>query len=81
MAGKWLVFGLHLGLEIQQLECIEANNPNDCQKCTTKLLVFWWKQQESPNWEHIVQALRKIEDEGLASTIANKYLSENVGET
>ena len=81
LAGKWLMFGLHLGLEIQQLECIEANHPNDCQKCTTKLLISWWKQQETPNWEQIVQALKKIGNDRLALTIANKYLIEDVAVT
>ena len=78
LANKWLVFGLHLGLEIEKLECIEANHPTNCQKCTTKVIIAWWKQQESPTWEQIVQALKKIGNERLASTITEKYMTSNI---
>ena len=75
LANKWLVFGLHLGLNIEELECIEVNHPNNCQKCTTKLLISWWKQQESPNWEQIVQALKMIGNERLAATVSKKHVT------
>ena len=80
LADKWLVFGLNLGLKIEELECIEANHPTNCQKCSTKLLISWWKQQQSPSWDQIVQALKKIRNEKLASTICEKYLTSEFQE-
>ena len=81
LANDWLEFGIHLGLKIEELECIEANHPANCQKCAIKLLISWWKQQQSPSWDQIVQALKKIGNERLASTISKKYLTTKFQET
>ena len=72
LVNKWLVFGHHLGFDMEQLEKIRTHHPDNFLKCTTELLFSWWKHQEAPSWERVQQALRETEEKRVALDLEGK---------
>ena len=62
--------------DIQALDEIQRNYPRDVSMCCTKMLQLWLERQPDATWEQLIQALKEVEMNELASNIQQKLLSE-----
>lgn len=70
VATKWYDVGLEL-LETkheEELEIIETNN-NDVKTCCRKMFSKWLKTDELASWNKLIEALKSVELNKLASDI------------
>ena len=44
LAGRWMDFGICLGMRQSALEIIQADNPHSCNNCLSKMLSQWLRQ-------------------------------------
>ena len=61
------------------LDEIQKNYPRDVGMCCTKMLQLWLERQPDASWEQLLQALKEIKMNDLASTIEQELLSVNQG--
>ena len=76
-AHDWNTLGVFLQVPYWKLAAIEKEE-HSCIDCLIKVVVYWQKNATLANpftWETIVQALRKIENNALADTIAARYVN------
>ena len=75
---EWFTFGLHLGLDVDELNVIKSNSMyyRDERTCVQQMLTKWKDTYSSEaTWEKIVIALRKIGNNALAKEV-EEQLSE-----
>ena len=68
---KWFDLGLEL-LEPEDehmLLIIQSNNPNDVDECCRQMFQFWLNKCTNATWNQLIQALKEIELNSLATTI------------
>ena len=68
---KWHDLGLEL-LEQEDEEAlkeIESNNPTDVGVCCKKMFELWLSKCSSATWDQLIQALREIKLNNLATRI------------
>ena len=58
--------------DIQALDEIQRNYPRDVSMCCTKMLQLWLERQPDATWEQLIQALKEVEMNELASNIQQK---------
>ena len=68
----WMVFGLNLGFEVEELQTIQVNYANDLKKCRFEMLIEWQKKV-TPTWSAVIQALMDTGMRHLASELAQKH--------
>ena len=69
---EWFTFGLHLGLDVYELNVIETNSMSyvDKRTCVRQMLIRWKDTFDSEaTLEKIVTALRKIGNKALAQEV------------
>ena len=80
---KWYDLGIIELLEAEDLHAldeIQRNYPRDVGMCCTKMLQLWLERQPDASWEQLLQALKEVEMNDLASTIHEELvLSANRG--
>ena len=69
----WHSLGIYLDLKTHQLNTIEKNHRGDDERCRTEMLIAWLNSMTTPTWEAIVDALRQMEQGGVANNIQKKY--------
>ena len=69
----WHSLGIYLDLKTHQLDAIEKNHHGDNERCRTEMLNAWLNSTTTPTWEAIVEALRQMEQGGVADNIQKKY--------
>ena len=77
-ADKWYTLGIYLEVPTWKLAAIRKEEHSACIEYLIKALVYWQKNATLANpftWETIVQALRNIDNNTLADTLAEKYIS------
>ena len=68
---KWHDLGLEL-LEQEdegKLKQIKSNNPNDVGECCKEMFEFWLEKCNTATWDQLIQALREVDLNNLASEI------------
>ena len=71
----WHSLGLQLGLLYPTLEKIENDNRGLVERCKTKMIAAWLKQEDNvtqtgvPSWSMLQTALRRIGEINVASQI------------
>ena len=56
---KWYMIGIELGLDVDELDAIEANSHHRTDECLSKMLHSWLRQAiPRPTWSKLVEALR-----------------------
>ena len=58
--------------DIQALDEIQRNYPRDVSMCCTKMLQLWLERQPDATWEQLIQALKEVEMNELASNVQQK---------
>ena len=78
---KWYDLGIELlePEDIHALDEIQKNYPRDVGMCCTKMLQLWLDKQPEASWEQLLQALKEVEMNDLASNIEQELLSVNQG--
>ena len=71
---KWRQLAIQL--EVQEVDIIEKNHPNDVERCLEDTLKRWLKSDKS-NAEILVSALVNIGEIGHAEEIRKKYNCPN----
>ena len=73
---KWHDLGLEL-LEQEDektLNEIETNNHNDVSKCCKEMFQLWLRKCTNATWIQLIQALKEVELNNLAATIAGMLI-------
>ena len=74
---EWFTFGLHLGLEVKELNLLESSylcHP-DQRICVRQMLTKWKnKFNRKATWGRIVYALKKIENNSLAEEVVERFM-------
>ena len=76
---KWERFALYLpGINELHINTIKKNSKRD-DSDDQKMALFekWLKLCPSPTWEHVIQALEKVEENSLASKLKTKLPKKN----
>jgi len=55
--------------EISQLDVIKVNNGNDVTKCCSEILALWRQRQPSASWSQLIEALRQVKLNRIATEI------------
>ena len=73
----WHTLGIHLRLDIAQLDQIEEQYfaTQGHRRCKTKMIDLWLKVKPDASWHMLIKALKKIKEESLADRLTAKYLS------
>ena len=77
LVSDWFNFGLHLHIEIDELNVLEVNSLSFPDKRTSvRQLLTKWKDtfDAEATWEKIVIALRKIGNIALAQEVEEQYV-------
>ena len=71
IAPHWYALGTQLLEEkyIHQLEVIQKNNPCDVESSVCKMIQYWLGVDNKANWNKLIEALIKIEQNTLADQI------------
>ena len=81
---EWFTFGLHLDLNVTELNVLETNSFAYADKRTAvRHMLTKWKNRfgEKATWDKIVDALREIGRNALAQDLKDKHMQPEVKET
>ena len=70
---RWRELGTELGIPEGKMDEIESGQ-SDIPERRRVLLQAWFNRHESVCWQELIGALRALEENNKAMTIANKYL-------
>ena len=79
VSSKWHDLGLEL-LEQEdedELNSIESSNPNDVNKCCKEMFQLWLRKCTNATWKQLIQALKEVELNNLATTIEGMLMPAN----
>lgn len=72
-ANKWYDLGIELleNEDVEELNVIRNNHPNDAGTCCTEMFQLWLRKQPKATWKQLIQALKQpgIEMNELANKI------------
>lgn len=71
---SWENLGVQLGIEMYKLKEIRDYCNGDLEMCKNRLYDLWLRQNTSPTWREVVNALELIEEKNLADRIRRLYL-------
>ena len=73
----WHSLGLHLRLDIAQMDQIEEQYfaTHGHRRCKTKMIDLWLKVDPDASWCMLINALKKIKEQSLVDRVTAKYLS------
>ena len=72
-ASQWDRLGLELNIPPYKLDAIKWECNSSCEKALRKMLQGWLHSCTNPTWGDVVQALKVIGLNDLASKIEKKY--------
>ena len=74
IASKWYDLGLELleQEDVVTLNQIKHNNPNNVGECCKEMLELWLSKCSTATWNQLIQALREVNLNYLASNIEGK---------
>ena len=81
VSSKWHDLGLELleKEDEEKLNEIESNNPNDVGKCCKEMFQLWLRKCTNATWNQLIQALKEVELNNLATTIEGMLIpTENI---
>ena len=73
---KWREVGLQLGIEVWELDRIQADNKRDpyfTQRCMTEMFSTWLKTGPNPSYNQLVEALASAGEMKVAEDLCEKY--------
>ena len=74
VADKWEPIGIYLHLPMATLRAITADHQRDTYKCLLSMLEVWLKRENPfPTWSAIIQALKFLGEERLATALREKH--------
>jgi len=59
VAADWQTLAYNL-VDMSEVSIIEKKNPNDPEKCCQDLFVCWLTSNKDVEWQHLLNALKKI---------------------
>ena len=78
---NWFVFGVHLGVPMDQLNKIELSyHQKDLERYKIEMLQYWLENNKNASWKNVVQALEQTDQLALAETVKQQYLCSDEGE-
>jgi len=71
VSSKWHDLGLELleQEDEQKLHGIKINNPKDANECCKEMFQLWLEKCSNASWNQLVQALREVELNNLATKV------------
>ena len=73
-ATKWRELGLSLGVTSSQLDIIGVDHPNSCEERCKVMLRKWLRQDPSPTWGKLVDAIHSSTLSSSITTGGTKLL-------
>ena len=59
---------------VYKLNVIEANHPNDVERCCAEMFQYWLQVDTDASWNKLVDALVQIKHKALATKIKKDVL-------
>ena len=80
IAPYWRDLGMQLLQDkfTDKLNVIEANHPNNVQKCCDKMFQYWLEVDTEANWNKLIDALEIIQQNATAAEVRRDMLSGKV---
>ena len=77
VAAVWRDLGIELLGQggIAELDVIKANNVDDVTKCCSAMLTLWRKQQTDASWSQLIEALKQLKLNRIATEIEKRLKS------
>ena len=69
VGSKWKDLGIELTDNIENLNLIAGNHPNDISTCCTNMFEFWLNSQLEASWNQLIKSLKQIKLNALADRI------------
>ena len=71
VSSKWHDLGLELleKEDEERLNEIKKNNPGDVSECCKEMFQLWLRKCTNATWNQLIQALKEVELNNLATTI------------
>ena len=71
VAPQWRDLGIQLMEQesVDMLAIIEANHPNDVQRCCTEMLEYWLRNDDDASWNKLISAFEQIGQKAVAAKI------------
>ena len=77
VADKWEPIGIYLHLPMTTLRAIGAEHQRDPYKCLMRMLEVWLKKEDPlPTWSAIIDAVKFLGEEQLATALREKHCPE-----
>ena len=70
---EWYDLGLQLGVEDEELDVIDRNNPGNLKACRREMFKAWLRISSSPAYQQLVEALIAVGDVKEADKLCKKY--------
>ena len=76
VSSKWHDLGLELleKEDEEKLNEIKTNNPSDVSECCKEMFQLWLRKCTNATWNQLIQALKEVELNNLATTIKGMLL-------
>ena len=76
VSSKWHDLGLELleQEDEERLNEIKTNNPSDVSECCKEMFQLWLRKCTNATWSQLIQALKEVELNNLATTIEGMLL-------
>ena len=75
----WHGLGIRLGINISDLDKIESKCKGDIERCKTKVLHFWKRNDRHASVGKLSTALEEIDHRNLAEKIREEYNVPQIG--
>ena len=74
----WFMPGIEFGVQPNQLRALRASNPTGgAQQWQCDMFDFWLRNCLTASWEDVAKALQKMEENAVAESIRQKYITNN----
>ena len=74
-AANWEDIGIQLDIDDGELQVIKSDNAGDNRACLREMLRIWLAQTSpAPSWSTIIEAVKYLGDQKLASRLRIKYV-------
>ena len=77
ISAKWFELGAELFEKDTALTAIQADYPNDVNRCCREMFKKWLDVNPDASWSQLVTALNKIGMAAAADVVSKQYISGN----
>ena len=74
MVDNWFLFGVYLGVPVDQLRKIKSSQQGEIELCKVDMLQYWLDNSVNTSWKEVARALEQMKQLVLAASVKQRYL-------